>query len=195
MMAGGPWIEDDIMTSTLMDQKFTLLFGWFDQDRDGQLTQQDLQATAMVFAQVAANEDHTNRTAIHAAFEQWWQLLLKRADSDADGQVSRSEFITAMEDITAPAHFESAVMAIADAVMRAADTDGDGVLSRDEYVAMYQTLGVAPEHSTPAFAMLDLDGDGVISHDEYRTAIVDFYLSNDPNAPGNYLLGPAELPV
>lgn len=183
------------MSSAMTDQKFSLLFYWFDQDRDGQLTQQDLQATAKVFAQVATDEDHTNVTAIHAAFEQWWQLLLKHADADGDGRVSRAEFVTAMDDVTAPAHFESAVMAIADAVMRAADTSGDGVLSREEYVAMYRALGVSEEHSGPAFGMLDLDGNGVISHDEYRTAIVDFYLSTDPEAPGNYLLGPLRLPA
>jgi hypothetical protein len=81
-------------------------------------------------------------------------------------------------------------MAIADAVMKAADTNVDGVLSQAEYVAMYGVLGVAPEQSAPAFARLDIDGDGVVSHEEYRTAIVDFYLSTDPDAPGNYLLGP-----
>ncbi|MFK0202087.1 EF-hand domain-containing protein [Streptomyces lavendulae] len=140
---------------------------------------------------VARDEDHANVAAIHAAFGQWWQLLVEHADTDGDGQVSRTEFITAMGDsVTAPEHFESAVMAIADAVMDAADTNADGVLSREEYVALYEVLGVSPEQSAPAFDRLDLDGDGVISHHEYRTAIVDFYLSANPNAPGNYLLGP-----
>ncbi|MFI1942777.1 EF-hand domain-containing protein [Streptomyces virginiae] len=184
------------MTSDVKNQKFSTLFDWFDQDHDGQLTEGDLRATAKVFAQVARDEDHTNVHAIHTAFEQWWQLLLQHADTNRDGQVSRQEFITTMEaSVTTPQHFESAVMAIADAVMNAADTDTDGVLSRDEYIRLYEALGVAPEHSGPAFAILDLDGDGVISHDEYRTAIVDFYLSDDPEAPGNYLLGPINQPT
>ncbi|MFJ3882445.1 EF-hand domain-containing protein [Streptomyces sp. NPDC090077] len=184
------------MSSTMMGQKFSLLFDWFDQDRDGQLTRQDLEATAAVFARIAREEDHGNRAAIRAAFGQWWQLLLAHADADGDGQVSRHEFTTAMQDrVTAPAHFETAVMAIADAVMSAADTNRDGVLSRDEYVAMYQALGVPAEQSGPAFEKVDRDGDGIISHHEYRTAIVDFYLSTDPHAPGNYLLGPLTQPA
>ncbi|MEU9945945.1 EF-hand domain-containing protein [Streptomyces lavendulae] len=179
------------MSGAVQGQKFSILFNWFDQDCDGQLSAGDLQATAKVFAQVARDEDHANVAAIHAAFGQWWQLLVEHADTDGDGQVSRTEFIAAMGDsVTAPEHFESAVMAIADAVMAAADTNADGVLSREEYVALYEVLGVSPEQSAPAFDRLDLDGDGVISHHEYRTAIVDFYLSTDPNAPGNYLLGP-----
>ncbi len=185
------------MASALKNQKFSLLFDWFDQDGDGQLTQGDLRATATVFAAVATdgndgdNGNDTNVTAIHAAFERWWQLLLRHADTDGDGQVSRQEFTTTMEaNVTTPEHFEGAVMAIADAVMDAADTDGDGVLSRDEYIRMYSVLGVPPEHTGPAFALLDLDGNGVISLDEFRGAIADFYLSNDPDAPGNFLLGP-----
>ncbi len=179
------------MNSTMTGQKFGFLFDWFDRDLDGHLTEQDLRATAAVFAQVAPQEDLANRTAIHTAFGQWWRLLLEYADSNGDGQVSREEFIGAMADsVTAPANFQSAVMDIADAVIDATDTNMDGVLSRAEYVALYRALGVPEELSGPAFERVDLNGDGVISRHEYRAAIVDFYLSTDPDAPGNHLLGP-----
>lgn len=183
-------------TSAVKNQKFSALFDWFDQNRDGQLTQDDMQVTATVFTQAAAEDDLTNITAIHNAFEQWWQLLLKYGDTEGDGQLSRQEFITIMDaNVTAPEYFEDAVMAIADAVMNALDTNADGVLSRDEYVRLYDVLGVGREHSEQAFTLLDRDGNGVIGFDEYRTAIVEFYLSADPNAPGNYLLGPVGLPA
>ncbi|MGC5345642.1 EF-hand domain-containing protein [Streptomyces sp. DT24] len=184
------------MTSAVKNQKFSILFDWFDQGGDGQLTQDDLRATAGVFARVAAEDDHTNIGAMHNAFERWWQLLLKHGDTNGDGRVSRQEFITVMEaNVTAPEHFEGAVMAIIDALMSALDTDGDGVLSRDEYVRMYDALGIPPETSGKAFTKLDLDGNGVISHGEFRTAISDFYLSADPDAPGNHLLGLVGPPV
>ncbi|GLW58037.1 EF-hand domain-containing protein [Kitasatospora phosalacinea] len=180
------------MTSAVKSRKFSSMFDWFDQDQDGQLTQLDFAATAGVFSRAARKDDHTNIRAIHTAFDQWWQLLLEHADTDADGQVSRDEFITVMEDnVTTEAHFEPAVMTIADAVMNAVDTDQDGVLSLEEYVRLYDTLGVEREVSTAAFRLVDRDGDGVISFAEYRAAIVEFYLSTDPDAPGNHLLGPA----
>ncbi len=32
----------------------------------------------------------------------------------------------------------------------------------------------------------------MISNDEFRTAITEFYLSSDVNAPGNWLIGPIQ---
>ncbi|MFI6170550.1 hypothetical protein ACIBCN_27465 [Nocardia sp. NPDC051052] len=55
---------------------------------------------------------------------------------------------------------------------------------------MYDSLGIDPAHSSDAFRRLDRDGDGSLSYAEFRTAIVEFYLSDDQNAPGNWLLGP-----
>ncbi|TDV44275.1 EF-hand domain-containing protein [Actinophytocola oryzae] len=179
------------MTSALKHQKFSIVFDWFDLDEDGSLTQDDLEATAHVFAQVARADDQVAITAIHDAFGLLWQLLLEHGDTGGDGRISRDEFVTVMRvNVTTPEYFEDAIMAIADAVMRALDTNKDGILDFDEYVRMYEALGVSPDHSREAFRRLDLDGDGVISHPEFRQAVSDFYLSEDPDAPGNYLLGP-----
>ncbi|MFC6089840.1 EF-hand domain-containing protein [Saccharothrix lopnurensis] len=179
------------MTSVLKDQKFSIVFDWFDQGRDGHLTRDDFQATARMFARVAHEDDHATAAAIHDAFDAWWELVLEHGDTGGDGRISREEFTTVMlVNVTAPEHFDRAVMAIADAVIRALDTDEDGVLSHDEYVRLYDVLGIPREHSSAAFAKLDLDGNGEISHAEFRQAISDFYLSADPDAPGNHLLGP-----
>ncbi|GAA1354267.1 EF-hand domain-containing protein [Saccharothrix algeriensis] len=179
------------MTSVLKDHKFSIVFDWFDQGKDGRLTQDDFQATARMFAQVAREDDHATVTALHDAFDAWWGLVLEHGDTDGDGGVSREEFITVMQvNVTAPEHFDGAVMAIADAVINALDTDDDGVLSLDEYVRLFEALGIPREFAREAFAKLDRDGDGTVSHTEFRQAISDFYLSADPDAPGNYLLGP-----
>ncbi|MBW4722003.1 EF-hand domain-containing protein [Saccharothrix obliqua] len=179
------------MTTALASQKFSRLFDWFDQDRDDRLTREDFQATAEIFARVAREGDHDTVAAIHGAFDAWWRLLLEHGDTSRDGRISRREFTTVMQvNVTAPEHFQEAVMTIADAVINALDTNRDGVLSRDEYVRLYVGLGVSREHSEAAFTRLDLDGSGTISRAEFRQAISDFYLSADPDAPGNQLLGP-----
>ncbi|MFE4361283.1 EF-hand domain-containing protein [Kitasatospora xanthocidica] len=179
------------MTSAVKSKKFNTLFDWFDLNGDGQLSQEDLRGTADVFARTATRDDQATIRALHDAFARWWDLLLEHGDTDGDGQVSRQEFLTVMKaDVTTPAHFEGTVLAIADALLNAYDTNGDGVLSKEEYVHMYEQLGVPRVHSEQAFPRLDRDGNGVISLDEFREAIIEFYLSDDPAAPGNFLLGP-----
>lgn len=179
------------MATPVKSQKFSILFDWFDQNGDGKLSQDDLQAMAELFAGVATEDDRANATAMRKAIETWWQLLLEHGDADGDGEISRQEFIAVMEaNVTSPQNFEAAVLALADALMNAVDTDGDGVVNLDEYVRMYISIGVAPQHAGVAFKKLDRDGDGVISHEEFSTAISEFYLSADIDAPGNWLIGP-----
>ena len=70
------------------------------------------------------------------------------------------------------------------------DRDGDGKLSADEYVKLEWCYGVTEEAAREAFRHLDRDGDGYLTLEEGMKAIEEFYLSDDPDAPGNWLFGP-----
>lgn len=70
------------------------------------------------------------------------------------------------------------------------DQDKDGKLSRDEYVKLEWCYGVDEAAATEAFHHLDRDVDGYVTIDEGIAAVKDFYLSDDPDAPGNWLFGP-----
>lgn len=179
------------MPESAKNRKFNIVFDWFDQGRDGYLTHDDFQQMAALFTALPGGDAPENSQALRGAFEKWWGLLLAEGDITGDGRLGRKEFIDVMKSsVTAPEHFEGAVITIADAFMRIVDTNGDGSLSFDEYVRMYASLGIDPAHSSDAFKRLDRDGDNAISYQEFRTAIVEFYLSDDENAPGNWLLGP-----
>ncbi|MEU7583475.1 EF-hand domain-containing protein [Streptomyces sp. NPDC041068] len=184
------------MTEDVKAQKFSTLFRWFDQNGDDRLTHDDVREMTELFTGLAREDDKENAAAMRNAFETWWQLLLDHGDSDGNGRISRQEFIAVMKaNVTDPRHFEEAVLAIVDGLMRALDTNQDGVLSQSEYVRMYDALGIPPVHSEEAFRLLDRDGDGSLSHAEFRAAITEFYLSADPKAPGNWLLGPFDQPL
>ncbi|MFD7665952.1 EF-hand domain-containing protein [Streptomyces sp. NPDC059788] len=173
-----------------LERKFSILFDWIDRTEDGWLTREDFEQMAGLFTAVARPGDHENRTALREAFGLWWQVLLDAGGADGEGRVGRRAFIDLMRShVTEPKNFEHVVLAIVDALMRTLDTDRNGVLTADEYVRMYEALDIEPAKSAPAFQRLDRDGDGAISHAEFRTAIEEFYLSADPQAPGNWLLG------
>jgi len=183
------------MPDSAKNRKFNIVFDWFDQGGDGYLTHDDFQQMAALFTALPGGDAPENAQALRDAFEKWWGLLLAGGDTTEDGKLGREEFIDVMKSsVTAPENFEDAVIAIADAFMRIVDTGGDGSLSFDDYVRMYEGLGIDPAHSSDAFKRLDRDGDNAISYEEFRTAIVEFYLSDDENAPGNWLLGPLKTP-
>lgn len=178
------------MTMDLQVKKFNYVFTWFDQNRDGWLTRDDFEKIAEIFTAVADEDDHKNKAAMTRAFMHWWDLLLAASDGTPGEKIGNAEFLRIMHSsIIAPQNFENAVGGIADGLIAALDRDGNGSLSREEYVRMYDALGVPPTTSTEAFKRLDRDGSGEISYAEFRQAIVEFYLSVDPNAPGNWLLG------
>ena len=179
------------MPDSAKNQKFNILFDWFDQGHDGYLSQDDFQQMVALFTALPGGDAPENAQALRDAFDKWWGILLAEGDTTEDGRLEREEFIKVMKSsVTAPENFEDAVIRIADAFMRIVDTTGDGSLSFDEYVRMYEGLGIDPAHSSEAFRQLDRDGDNALSYDEFRAAIVEFYLSDDENAPGNLLLGP-----
>ncbi len=177
------------MAHTARNQKFSLLFDWFDQNHDDALTSDDFAAMASLFTALAPPGDQATKDALNDAFARWWRVLLEAAGTE--DRIERPEFIAVMHShITHSDHFEGVVLAIIDALMQALDTDGSGTLTSDEYVRMYASLGVVEDVSTASFGRLDRDGDGVLSRAEFRSAIEDFYLSDDHDAPGNWLLGP-----
>jgi hypothetical protein len=63
-----------------------------------------------------------------------WQELLKRADKDGDGQISKSDFQAALG--------KSADSAATDQVFDAMDTNQDGFVSAAEYAAAMEKKGL-----------------------------------------------------
>jgi Ca2+-binding EF-hand superfamily protein len=56
-----------------------------------------------------------------------------------------------------------------------------------------RTLGLPPDSLNEAFTALDTDGDGHLSRTEIRTAVDEYYTSEEPDTPGNWLFGPFQL--
>ncbi|MFD4867841.1 EF-hand domain-containing protein [Streptomyces sp. NPDC058412] len=179
------------MQGALKDEKFNALFGMFDTQGQGYLSQEGFRQFTDTVTELAPSHDTENVAAMRKAFGKWWELLLPSGGTVADARIGQQEFVDVMRsNVTSPGNLQEAVLDIADALMRALDTNGDGMLSKGEYLRIYTHLGIDPAHCGDAFRRLDRDGDGAISHDEWRTALTEFYLSDDASAPGNWLLGP-----
>ncbi|WP_232536843.1 EF-hand domain-containing protein [Cystobacter fuscus] len=182
------------MTTDLQAKKFNYVFKWFDQNGDGWITRDDIEKMVKLFTPLADEKDQKNKSAMDKGFMNWWNLLLEARENKASEKIGKQEFIRIMDAVViAPKNFEIAVGNIVDGLLGALDRDGNGSLSKEEYVGMYDALGIPPTTSTEAFRRLDRDSDGEISRAEFHQALFEYYLSADPNAPGNWLLGPMDV--
>ncbi|WP_026421237.1 EF-hand domain-containing protein [Actinokineospora inagensis] len=175
------------MATQLQQRKFEKAFERFDVDRDGVLQQNDITAMAKIWQEtfaVSSGTEEANR--IHSLAAQLWQDITSATDTDADGTISKAEWTTAMER---PEFIDKVALPFALAVFDLADKDSSGSLSVEEMIAGQARSGISEAETRRMFEALDADHDGSVSRDEYANAIREFYLSDDPNAVGNLMVG------
>ncbi|GGZ93443.1 EF-hand domain-containing protein [Streptomyces subrutilus] len=177
----------------VLDRKLDRAFAMLDVDGDGNLREEDLLVLGnRLAAAFDLSGDATKIARLRGAFTQLWIHDLSTMDSDQDGVLDRAEFVAGMRK--AAANDREGILqrlsVMVDAWMDIADTDGNGLIDEDEFQTMYiKSLGTSPQDLKVAFARLDVDGDGNLGRDEIRRATEEFYTSEDPQAPGNWLFG------
>lgn len=111
-------------------------------------------------------------------------------DVNRDDRVSPKKFHRGMISVFVTGdRFEAVFRPLAMAVATLCDTDGDGQINQDEFRAMQDSFGTVPTDTDAAFTALDTDKSGTITVDEYLVAVRQYYTSDDPEAPGNWLYG------
>ena len=110
---------------------------------------------------------------------------LRAADSDGDGRVTLDEALAFRESFT-----PEAVVTFAQAVFPVLDADGDGAIGLDEYRTLLTTSKIDPAVADDVFPKLDRDGDGRFTLPEFEQLYLDYFLSDDSDAPGSLMWGP-----
>jgi Ca2+-binding EF-hand superfamily protein len=180
------------MLSDLRRRKFTYLFGCFDLDRNGTLERGDYeQFSANLVAAFDLGGDPTRTASIHAQTMALWDFVRSIADRDGDDRVGVEEFIDGYAALTDDGPtFHALLMGYATFVISTADRDGDGLLDVDDYAAILGCYGIDDGAARAAFARIDRDGDGSLSTTDMETSFEEYFRSDDPDAPGNWMMGP-----
>ncbi|NUT99760.1 MAG: EF-hand domain-containing protein [Saccharothrix sp.] len=177
------------MSTSFLDRKIRQGFDRLDSDRDGRLTWHD--HVVMGERTAAALGHEPGSAAEHALIEAYcrvWERVHRPHDHDGDGSVTRDEFVAAVATAAGRA---GALADMAAAVFEVADTDHDGRIGFPEYLAFLRghQPDVPQDEVAEAFTHLDRDGDGSVERAEVATAIVEYWTSADPAAPGNWFYG------
>ena len=177
----------------LLATKISRGFDHLDADGDGWLDEQDhvLMGRRVADGLGHAAGSEAERRIIDTYLRIWREVHLPHVAEGAKG-IARADFITSTSALADdPAAAEATLGALARSYLEIADVDADGGLTSAEFLAFQR--GHFPNLSEPdaaaAFAHLDTDGDGRISTAEFERAIIEYWTSGDPDAPGNRWLG------
>jgi Ca2+-binding EF-hand superfamily protein len=178
------------MTSTLRRRKLEKVFGSIDVDHDGVIHDVDITALAQIWCEtydLAPRSADWN--AIHQQANKMWRDMPGQLDATGTKRVTVHEWVAWGDHPEFPEFVERSAIPFSMAVFAAADKDKDGRIDRAEMMAAQTRGGMSEAETIKTFATLDTDADGYVTTDEYIQAAREFYLSDDPNAPGNGIAG------
>ncbi|MFI5531953.1 EF-hand domain-containing protein [Kitasatospora sp. NPDC051853] len=180
-------------TRTVLDQKLDRSFDMLDTDQDGHIREEDLISLASRLSSAFDSHSISVVARLEGAFAALWDIDLIPMDTAHKGSIDREEWRAGVRKAVATdrAGFLGRMNTMLRAWLELCDTDDDGWLSREQFITMYgRTLGLRQEKLEVAFTMLDTDGDGAISLNQVCHAVEEYYTSEEPDTPGNWLFGP-----
>jgi Ca2+-binding EF-hand superfamily protein len=178
------------MATELQRRKLEKVFASFDVDEDGVIEETDFTAMAQIWCETydVAPRSEGWRT-IHGHAQKLWRDMRGSIDADGAKRVTREEWVSWIDKPDFPEFVETAAIPFSMAVFHVADSDRDGRITMEEMMAAQNKAGMSEEETRVVFAKLDTDNDGYVTAEEYIQAAREFYLSDDPDAPGNLIAG------
>jgi juvenile hormone diol kinase len=180
------------MLTPLQTRKLTRAFSLFDVDQNGFMEQADCElvvsATTHAMGYAIGSPEYR---AYYNEYMAGWADLLKLGDSDHDQRLTQAEFLVAYDKMMAqPEHFNAVILGIVKTIITLWDSNKDGKVSEAEYAAYMIAFHATAAEAAEAFRRLDRNGDGYLTTDELLQNAEEFFFSDDPQAAGNWLVGP-----
>lgn len=180
------------MLTAFQKRKLTRYFNVLDADGNGAFEKADLD---IIVGRLAATRGipigSEAYNAITSGIQLIWDYAREYGVSKSPDSVSLEDWLAHEDYILSRDEFrENYMKKITRDVFDLVDEDASGEISLTEYKKIMAAFGVPDGIPEWSFKHLDLNGDGVLSKDEFVTLVEQFHLSQDRDAPGNYLFGP-----
>jgi len=180
------------MLSDLQEQKATHYFNIIDEDGNGIVEVSDFALRAQRLAEARGVTQAEKKEALRKLVMRWWDHISAIADFDGDARVTLPEWKAYWRSIQRGVEQDDDTLhtlhRAARGTLRAVDRTGTGRITEPEYADWLAAWGVT--ETTEAFTSLDRGSKGYLTEQDLVVAVQEFYLSDDPEAPGNVLYGP-----
>ncbi|MBD2525721.1 EF-hand domain-containing protein [Nostoc sp. FACHB-133] len=179
------------MLSELQKKKLTYYFHVFDADKNGVLEKSDFDKIVNEYAEsYNIAKDSEIYQYISSTYGKRWEGLAKEADTNADNKVSLDEWLSYQDKLVNDPKSDFLWLKIASMFHDIQDINKDGSINLEEYQVLYKIHGIGNASlAAEIFYKLDFDGDGKIMKNDHLNLVADFYLSDNPQAPGNLFFG------
>lgn len=166
-------------------------FNVLDYNGDGTLEKQDFITVADRLAELRGYEDGSSRhTAVRQEILRMWTNARALSGKEGKAEITLEDWLAHEQKVLdSNVLIHSYVQGIARAIFDILDADNDGVISREEYLKFFRSFRGDEEDGKLAFQKLDEDEKGYLTRKEFLDAVTEFHLSDDPEAPGNWLFG------
>jgi Ca2+-binding EF-hand superfamily protein len=182
------------MAMTAVNRKHDLWFDTWDTDCDGGITREDLHTLCQqAVDHLGYPSDSAKVRQLVDVYNTFWESLVREADTNRDGIVSRTEFWAAMErQGTDLDEFEQVLRPVAEAEFALIDVDNSGVLSAEEYARWMRLCGLSAEAAEIAGRAMESTANGQITKEEYAASMRQYLTSDDLDSPASQMFGPLQ---
>jgi len=180
------------MLSDLHAKKAEHYFSLIDEDGNGLVEASDFALRAQRLARTQEVTAEGAREALRQQVVSWWNHICTIADIDGDARVTLAEWKAYWRSVSQGVERGDGTLdslhRAARGTLRALDRTGSGRVTLDEYADWLDAWGT--DGADASFQELDRGNKGFLTEEEVVVAVQEFYLSDDPDAPGNVLYGP-----
>ena len=176
------------MAGSVKDEKMAHILALLDQNKDGWLGVDDAEAWV---DRLAAIRQWSPGSDGYVRLENMLTDVMRNLVEDpaaVDGKLPLPALRDALYSFAEPGRPELGFWAAG--FFQVLDADEEGIIGPDEYRDFMASVNVDSAVADETFVRLDLNGDGRLSRDEFAELYLEFFRSDDPEAPGSWLWGP-----
>lgn len=181
------------MLTDLQKRKLARFFSVWDADGDGTITTADPKQVAQNLAGLQGLKPGSpGHRRFYNGFMAYQNDFLKTVDVDKSGRVTLEEWLIYHEEMLQDeGRFAGTALMAIESMFALMDRNGDGKITLEEYGEWMKAFRIEEQDTTEeVFQKLDLNGNGMLSKDEVLQLTREFFYSDDPEARGNWALGP-----